>query len=69
MIFLNKNAKLYVFGPTTIPAVCEDDEFRCFQSRFQYITRVVKFFEEHYQATPSNVSLTRAFEVHHHFLN
>jgi hypothetical protein len=32
--------------------------------RFQLITLVVKFSEEHYQTTPSNDFLTRAFEVH-----
>jgi hypothetical protein len=41
-----------------------DDEFRSFPYRFQQITRVVKFSEEHYQMILLNGSLTRAFEVH-----
>jgi hypothetical protein len=53
-----------VFGPTKIRAFHQDDEFRSFPYRFQQITRVVKFSEGHYQTTPSNGSLTRAFEVH-----
>jgi hypothetical protein len=52
-----------VFGPTNIRASREDDEFRSFAYRFQQITRVVKFSEGHYQTTPSNGSLARAFEV------
>jgi hypothetical protein len=53
-----------VFGPTKIPVVREDDEFRSFPYRFQQITCVVKLSKEYYQATPSNGSLARAFEVH-----
>jgi hypothetical protein len=53
-----------VFGPTKIRWFRKDGEFRVFPYRFQQITRVVKFSEEHYQTTPSNGSLARAFEVH-----
>jgi hypothetical protein len=53
-----------VFGLTQIHASSEDDELRLFRSRFQQITHVVKFFEQHYQATPSNDSLARVFDVH-----
>jgi hypothetical protein len=53
-----------VFGPTKIRASHEDDEFRSFPYRFQQITHVVKFSEEHYQTTPPNGCLVRAFEVH-----
>jgi hypothetical protein len=53
-----------VFGPTKIRAFGEDHEFRSFPYRFQQITAVVKFSEEHCQATPSNGSRARAFEVH-----
>jgi hypothetical protein len=50
-----------VFGPTKIRAFCEDGEFRSFPYRFQQIIHVIKFSEEHYQITPSNGSLARAF--------
>jgi hypothetical protein len=53
-----------VFGPTKIRAFRRDDRFRSFPCRFQQFTRVVKFSGEHYQTTPLNSSLTRAFEVH-----
>jgi hypothetical protein len=53
-----------VFGPTKIRAFREDDEFRSFSYHFQQITPVVKLSEEHYQTTPSNGSLARAFEVY-----
>jgi hypothetical protein len=52
-----------VFRPTKIRALCKDGEFRSFPYRFQQITCVVKFSEEHYQTTSSNGSLARAFEV------
>jgi hypothetical protein len=53
-----------VFGPTNIRAFGQDDKFRSFPYRFQQITPVVKVSKEYYQTTPSNDSLTRAFEVH-----
>jgi hypothetical protein len=53
-----------VFGPTKIRLFWEDGEFRSFPYRFQQITPVVKFSEDHYQTAPSNGSLARAFEVH-----
>jgi hypothetical protein len=53
-----------VFGPTKIRAFREDNKFRSFPDRFQQITGVIKFSEEHYPITPSNGSLARTFEVH-----
>jgi hypothetical protein len=55
--------KFNVFVPTKICWFCKDGEFRAFPYRFQQITRVIKFSEEHYQTTPSNGSLARAFEI------
>jgi hypothetical protein len=52
------------FGPTKIRAFREGDEFRSFPNRFQQITRIVEFSEEHSQTTPSDGSLARVFEVH-----
>jgi hypothetical protein len=52
-----------VSRPRKVRAFREDDEFRSFPYSFRQITRVVKFSEWHYQTTPSNISLARAFEV------
>jgi hypothetical protein len=52
----------HVLGPVKIRAFRKDDEFCSFQYRFQQITRVVKFFEEHCQATPSSGCLARVLK-------
>jgi hypothetical protein len=41
--------EVHVSGPTKTRAFRQDDEFRSFRYRFQQITPVLKFFEQHCQ--------------------
>jgi hypothetical protein len=56
--------EVHLFGLTKLHAFHADDKFRVFPCRLKQTTRLVKFFEQHYQATPSDSSLARAFNVH-----